>query len=595
MLKRQRIFFAICCAFLITACGGGATEEPNGNNPPPNPPGNPSEPVISFNANPMTVSPGGATTLTWSVTNADSCSATGDWSGTKQINSSEVINNITTSTTYTLTCTGAGGSDSRSVSILLASSSDTVSGKVDSSYIDREGLNSIYVFSGNVTPDDYDGDGGDPIMVVPVTQIENSCSWQYSIASLAPGDYTIAFTNEAQNDNPSTNDAIVFSSVVNIIKTSSSITEDIVAKNILRVGPGRAYATPGEANAAASDGDVIEIDAGTYIDDIVVWRRNNLTIRAVGGRAHIQATKTIPYSSGNDSQNGKGIWVAYGRNLKVENIEFSGAKVPDQNGAGLRADNIDLTVCNCYFHENENGILGGGGNVLIEFSEFNYNGYLGTADYGKTHNMYISGEKFTLRHSYVHHADIGHNVKTRAKTNYILYNRIMDEASGTSSYDIDVPNGGLTYIIGNLIQQGPGTDNSTIISYGAEGLLSGRTHNLYVVNNTLVNENGNGTFIYIRSGTSSAKVINNIFTGNGNVVSGTADLVTNLVTNSPGLQSLSSYNYELATGSDAIDAGTMPGSGDGYDLTPKYEYVHNSQRRERVLNGDTIDIGAYEY
>ena len=58
----------------------------------------------------------------------------------------------------------------------------------------------------------------------------------------------------------------------------------------------------------------------------------------------------------------------------------------------------------------------------------------------------------------------------------------MDENEGTSSYAIDAPNGGLTYVIGNLIQQGLNTDNSIVVAYGAEGLGSGHTNALYVIN-----------------------------------------------------------------------------------------------------------------
>jgi hypothetical protein len=65
-------------------------------------------------------------------------------------------------------------------------------------------------------------------------------------------------------------------------------------------------------------------------------------------------------------------------------------------------------------------------------------------------------------------AKIGHDVKSRARENYILYNRISDGPDGTASYEVDLPNGGLSYLIGKVIQQGPRTDNNTIVSYGAE-------------------------------------------------------------------------------------------------------------------------------
>ena len=57
-----------------------------------------------------------------------------------------------------------------------------------------------------------------------------------------------------------------------------------VAQKTLQVGPAKQYATPSEAAAVATDGDVIEIDAVDYVGDVANWRANNLTIRGVGGR-----------------------------------------------------------------------------------------------------------------------------------------------------------------------------------------------------------------------------------------------------------------------------------------------------------------------
>jgi hypothetical protein len=171
--------------------------------------------------------------------------------------------------------------------------------------------------------------------------------------------------------------------------------------------------------------------------------------------AHLRATQVIPFESGNDQRNGKGIWVTRGNNIQVENIEFSGARVTDLNGAGIRAEGVGLTICNSSFHDNENGILGGAyGRLLIEYSEFADNGI---GEFGRTHNIYIDegAGPFIFQHNYSHHAHIGHLVKTRADVNYILYNRIMDEVSGNSSYSIDVPNGGLTH---RQPGSGPNTD-----------------------------------------------------------------------------------------------------------------------------------------
>jgi hypothetical protein len=67
-----------------------------------------------------------------------------------------------------------------------------------------------------------------------------------------------------------------------------------------------------------------------------------------------------------------------------------------------------------------------------------------------------------------------------------LYNRITDE-NGSGSYEIDMPNGGKTYIIGNIIEQGVNSQNSIIITYQEEGTHPNNTdHELFVVNNTVV-------------------------------------------------------------------------------------------------------------
>jgi len=365
----------------------------------------------------------------------------------------------------------------------------------------------------------------------------------------------------------------------------ATVTNASAAK-VIRVGPRHTLKAPSQAAAVARDGDTIEIDAGLYSGDVATWTQNNLTIRGVGGRAHIDA-------DGKNAQ-GKGTWVIRGANTTVENVEFSGAAVSDQNGAGIRQEGAGLTLRNCYFHDNQNGILTGANSksdILIEYTEFARNGY---GD-GQTHNIYIGNVRtFTLRYSYSHQAKIGHLVKSRAQTNYILYNRLTDE-TGRASYEINLPNGGRSYIIGNLIQQSPNTDNDTIISYGEER-ASNPVQELYVVNNTIVNDYGGGTFVYVSGSPSASILVNNLFIGPGAVLRGQGTQKTNLATRNAHLVNQAAYDYHLSAGSPAIDAGTPPGTAAGYDLTPLYEYVHPMLKaKTRAVVGSAIDIGAYEY
>jgi hypothetical protein len=358
-----------------------------------------------------------------------------------------------------------------------------------------------------------------------------------------------------------------------------------------KVGATKTYTVPSTVAGLVNDGDTVDIDAGTY-SDCATWNKNNLLLRGVGGMAHI---KDVVCS-------GKGIWNFNGNNITMEYIEFSGAANPSLNGAGIRGQGGSFTVRRCYFHDNENGILcndpiSGTSDVLIEYSEFGSNG---NGD-GYSHNMYIGTMKnFTLRYCYTHHAKIGHEIKSRAQNNYILYNRISDEASGTASRSIDLPNGGLAVIIGNIIEQGPNSDNSNIIGYGLEGLSNPAPQSVYLVNNTIVNDKSAGSFINVQNGTTLLKIVNTIFAGRGTLISGTVttlDTATNWVSaavSSIGFVNASGYDYQLLPSAKVIGKGSDPGAAGSYTLTPVSEYVHNSTKRNRPMNG-TIDIGAYEY
>lgn len=79
-----------------------------------------SMPTVTLSASPTIVSNGGSTTLTWSSTNATTCTATVDWSGSKAVPSgTQVLSNLTANKSYTLTCTGTGGSASQMVAVVV--------------------------------------------------------------------------------------------------------------------------------------------------------------------------------------------------------------------------------------------------------------------------------------------------------------------------------------------------------------------------------------------------------------------------------------------------------------------------------------------
>ncbi len=79
-------------------------------------------PTASINASPSTIDQGASSTLTWSSTDASSCTASGAWSGAKATNGSQSVAPGSTAN-YSITCTGAGGSanDSATVTVNPAS------------------------------------------------------------------------------------------------------------------------------------------------------------------------------------------------------------------------------------------------------------------------------------------------------------------------------------------------------------------------------------------------------------------------------------------------------------------------------------------
>ena len=362
------------------------------------------------------------------------------------------------------------------------------------------------------------------------------------------------------------------------------------------VGAGKTYATPCKAFAAAATGDTIEIQAGTYSGDVCAIYKSNLTIRGVNGRPKIDA-------AGKNAL-GKGTWVVVGSNIKIDNVEMMGAKVTSKNGAALRLEGTNFTLTNSFLHHNENGILSGANSastIVLENNEFGYNGY---GD-GYSHNIYIgSVGKLTFRYNFSHDARVGHNLKTRAHYNTIAYNRFSSLRSGESgstpagkpSYEINVPNGGTTFIIGNVIMQPAASNNPAMVAYGEEGVGTRKT-DLYVVNNTFVNDDGSrGTFVQVRNAATPAKLINNLFAGYGTVTNqASAVKKTNFQSLAVSFADRAGYDLRPLSNALIINAGSSPGtSSGGLSLKATSSYKHTASGLGRSTLGSLIDIGAYE-
>src|SRR6266436_1279394 len=84
-------------------------------------------PVVTLTASPSSVDVGTGSTLSWSSQNATSCSTSGGWSGKKSLSGSLSTGGLTTNTTYSITCSGTGGTATQSTTLSVKPNAPSVS------------------------------------------------------------------------------------------------------------------------------------------------------------------------------------------------------------------------------------------------------------------------------------------------------------------------------------------------------------------------------------------------------------------------------------------------------------------------------------
>ncbi len=247
---------------------------------------------------------------------------------------------------------------------------------------------------------------------------------------------------------------------------------------VRRVGPGAAYATLAQAVQDSRAGDHIELTAGVHRGQVAVID-TPLSLRGLGDGAVLDA-------AGRHAM-GKGILVVKA-DATVENIEFRGARVPDGNGAGIRLDSGHLIVRRCRFIDNEMGLLSSNDpTVILDIEDSVFADAPRHA--GLLHHLLYAGAiaRLALTGCRFENGWRGHLVKSRARSNHILCNLLRDGPQGGASYELELANGGHNVVSGNVMVQGPRTQNPTLVAVGfdADPALE---HSLVFVHNTLVNE-----------------------------------------------------------------------------------------------------------
>jgi hypothetical protein len=298
-----------------------------------------------------------------------------------------------------------------------------------------------------------------------------------------------------------------------------------VGGHVLRVGVGQQFTTISSAVAASQDGDLILVNAGTYTNDFATIT-HKITIEGVGGMANLVATIPPP--------NSKGIFTV-DNDVTIKNMSFSGAWITADlggNAAGIRYEGGQLVLINDVFTGNQNGIMGNPSisgltvnTVTVDQSVFSGNGG-GT---GNTHNLYIGPvDKLTVTNSIFQNAFVGHELKSRALISDIQNNYFSDGPTGTASYDIDLPNGGVALVKNNVIEKGPSATQGNMVHFGGEGIPYAGS-SLTVTGNTFINDRGGSTVGVLNHTAISVDIFDNQFVGipAANLASGPATETNN--------------------------------------------------------------------
>jgi hypothetical protein len=357
---------------------------------------------------------------------------------------------------------------------------------------------------------------------------------------------------------------------------------------VLRVAPGDPLLSLAATARAARDGDTIEVEPGDYVGDVAAWPQSDLTIRGVGSRPRLIAE--------GKSAEGKAIFVVKGQRVRIENLEFRGTRVRDRNGAGIRLEGSPLTVSDCIFADNENGILAGNiptMSIAIDSTIFDGNGN----EEGSAHNLYVGTvDSLSVEGCWFARSRVGHLLKSRARVNTVQYCRLTGE-DGTSSYELEFANGGQAVVVGNVIQQGPASENQTIVSYGAEG-YRWPDNKLVMAFNTVVNDRAKGGVrLRVSKGAEHVTLAHNLWLGAGTLsIDAPLDSRGNREAARGDFADPAKFDFRLRAGSPLVGQAGFRGGNNGDFVLPLREYVHEASScpLEGLTSLTPLSPGAFQ-
>jgi hypothetical protein len=340
--------------------------------------------------------------------------------------------------------------------------------------------------------------------------------------------------------------------------------------------------------------------------------------------------------------------------IVIENLEIRGAHNPNTfTGPGGATETYtspasaiyvefgeNITVRNCDMNNNGNGFFVfssdtiASRNILVEGNSIHDNGNVGS---NFEHNVYVEAIGITFQYNHLGQllpGAGGNNLKDRSAGLVVRYNwiehsnRQLDlvhaEDSGLVRAD---PRYRTTYVYGNVIIEHPNSGNNDICFYGGDGGSANKFRKgvLHFYDNTVISDRTDATRLfrmatndesidarnniaYVTAAGANLQLLDNygrltlsqnwFKTGFTRFVAsrpkGTITDNGNVTGSSPGFVNFAGQDYHLATGSQAIDAGTALNPAVLPDNNVVREYVKHLSSVARAVHG-ALDIGAYEF
>jgi hypothetical protein len=350
-----------------------------------------------------------------------------------------------------------------------------------------------------------------------------------------------------------------------------------------QVGPTRAYQELDDVVDLVRPGDVVEIDGGhTYPGGVVFDRagepNNKITVRGIrvnGSRPVISGgTNTIE--------------------ARANHYVFEGLDLTAGTSRCFYHHADDITLRDSIVHYcPAQGILGAdsdSGSFTLEYSEVHNCGN-GT----QQHQIYMSTDAsvypnavFRMQWNYIHDANGGNNVKSRAARNEVFYNWI----EGALYHEVELIGSEAnpealvredSDVVGNVLMKR--NANSFVVRFGGDG--TGQTNGRYrFVNNTVIVMPQGGAVFRLFDGIDSLEAHNNAFAVRG---SGTVNMVREAeATWVSGSTTIAGQNNWIQSGAQNIPAG-FTGTIEGAE--PGFTDLANDDLRP-VSGSPLVDAGA---